>query len=73
MMLRLLNKPIKLGDYVYSLSGSNRIERHGPLVVKKRKENKLFTVSQIFKRKPKPVAEPGKGVVVETEPVKVID
>lgn len=73
MMLRGLNKPIKFGDYVYSLSGSNRIERHGPLVVKKRSENKLFTISQVFKRKPMPQPEPGKGLRFEKESPKVLD
>jgi len=73
MMLRGLNKPLKFGDYVYRLSGSNRIERVSPLIKKKRKENKLFSVSKIFERKPKPQPKPGKGVVFEPEPVQVFD
>jgi len=73
MMLRLLNKPIKLGDFVYSLSGSNHLRRDGPSIKRKTKHNKLFTVSQVFKREPKPQPKQGKGVVIEPEPVKVFD
>jgi len=73
MMLRLLNKPIKLGEFVYSLSGSNRLRRDGPSIKRKAEHNRFFTVSQIFKREPKPQPEPGKGVVFEPEPVKVFD
>jgi len=67
MMLRGLNKPIKLGDYIYHLAGSNRIERSGPLIKPTRKENKFFTVSNVFKKKPEPQPKPGKGIVNEVQ------
>ena len=67
MMLRGITKPIKLGEYVYRLSGSNRIERESPLIKKKRKENKFFTVSNVFKKKPKPEPKEGKGIVHEVQ------
>ena len=73
IMLRALTKPLKLGDYTYRKTGIDRLERESPKIKKKRKENKLFTVSQIFKRQIKPQPEPGKGVVIEPEPVKVFD
>jgi len=72
MMLRGLNKPLKLGEFVYRLQGSNSLRRDGPSIKKKIHPNKSFTVSQVFKRKPKPVTEPGKGIVIEQEPVKVL-
>lgn len=73
MLLKMLTKPIKLGDYKYYLAGSNRIERLSPLIKLTTKQNKFFTVSQIFKPKQKPVAEPGKGIVIEKEAPKVLD
>lgn len=73
MMLRLLTKPIKLGDYTYYLAGSNRIERLSPLIKPTTKTNKFFTVSQVFHRKAKIELEQGKGVVIEKEAPKVLD
>jgi len=74
LMLRLmLTKPIKLGDFVYSLQGSNHLRRDGPSIKRKTEHNRFFTVSKIFKREPKPQPKPGKGVVFEPEPVKVFD
>jgi len=72
LMLRfMLTKPIKLGEFVYSLQGSNHLRRDGPSIKRKTEHNRFFTVSKIFKREPKP--QPGKGVVIEPEPVQVFD
>jgi len=73
MMLRLLNKPIKLGEFVYTLQGSNHLRRDGPSIQRKIEHNRLFTVSQVFKRKPNPQPEPGKGLRFEKESPKVLD
>jgi len=71
MMLRGLTKPLKLGDFVYRLQGSNSLRRDGPSIKKKLEVNKFFTVSKIFKKQPKPEPVPGKGIVIEEETVKV--
>ncbi len=64
IILRSLTTNLKFGEYVYVKRGIDLLERTSPLIKKKRKENKFFSVSKVFKQKPKPKPVEGKGVVI---------
>jgi len=49
IILRALTKPLKFGDYVYSRSGSDMLERTSPLIKKKTTLFKKFKLSSPIK------------------------
>jgi len=67
LILRALQKKLRLGDYLYTINphSKNLLERSGPSIVKKRKYNALFTVSQKFKEVIKPVTKTDGIVQIE--------
>ena len=46
ILLRTITNPIRFGDYTYHRRGLDLMERSSPLIVKKRKENKLFKITK---------------------------
>jgi len=66
IMLRSLNKPLTLGDYVYSRMGADRLERQSPKIKLKTKLYSKFKLSSPIKIRIKPKTNPT-GVVTKVE------
>lgn len=65
VILRTITKPIRFGDYTYHRRGLDLMERSSPLIVKKRKENKLFKITkEVIAQQPKEDPNKERGVII---------
>jgi len=65
ILLRTITNPIRFGDYTYHRKGLDLMERSSPLIVKKRKENKLFKITKEVLKQPKEEQVKGEGVIIK--------